>query len=894
MTMSDPSNQPNNPLALGQMLYEAYDATVIATPKGASKARYQRVSFDQHGGAPQEASDLSADADIRDARAATDMHAATQQVFVLTSAGLTRLGSQDGALAQKSWTFDTSSLISIVDYNPESVTDPVLLLAGQNQQGAYLLPFDCTTGTAGSVIPLPTVTGTVVGGLLVRCQLAPRLCIVSLSSSGQLLVNDLGSALLSSGTASGASTTVSVGALVASAAVSYCATSLLATTSDQQLALTYADASGSCQLALLSFDDKGTLTKLASVAPTLSFASPERPTFRLAAGDLLVNGVDQLVIAYSATYGSVMGCAALLLYELTPGAQGAAPSLSLCSTYACANSGQPLASIDLHVAAGMFGAGGQLGVLLLGAGASASQLFEGSASVYSGLVPVDPATKTFPPLTPGTPGVPETLQTLAIIDGNANRFFGFPSDVTGLSVVLGPPTLSQSIGKTQILAIIQAPPYEGAVTQNKPSLTFTQSDNSVVGYNVSSNKMWMFSQDTGVNIGILGQQLGETANKTWGNGFDKIDDNSTSTLVQVTTTITDNDMLVMYGTSYYVWTYPVFRKSKQATPDGTMAVIFPMTASPVQTFMPLNVKTFGYVQQTQNGSILSYLNAKRDGYTGDTDLFSMQNFPVTEDTSGTTVVYDQTKMVSENISKTYMVHNSTNDSAHFSFSQNLFSYIPVSFGLNLGSGSNYSDTDVKTTMLSHTTALSITVSSGAVKDIGYEYQVMPYIYQHATMGCLMVNYDVQLLGQAWAKQFGLPSIMLMAPYASSQDPLLAAFSRSITFADKSDGTVDITVALFNASLKEATNVTCALFSGAPTIANSKLTPPDTTLGTQTVPTMSPTARTTVTLNAKLTAGQQVTVQVYAGGLTFLAKTYWGLYPLSQFPDWSEGTEGWKP
>ena len=70
------------------------------------------------------------------------------------------------------------------------------------------------------------------------------------------------------------------------------------------------------------------------------------------------------------------------------------------------------------------------------------------------------------------------MKTVASISPTADRFFGFPSDVTGLSVVLGTPTLSQAIGAQQLLAIVQAPPFQNddLVCSGKPLLTMCIDD----------------------------------------------------------------------------------------------------------------------------------------------------------------------------------------------------------------------------------------------------------------------------------------------------------------------------------------------------------------------------------------------------------------------------------
>ncbi|MFV5997791.1 hypothetical protein ACNPQM_36775 [Streptomyces sp. NPDC056231] len=897
MTGSQQS-QPQNPLQLGQTLYEVLDVTVIGTPRSAPAARYNRVIYNADGGSPVEPLDLQAQDQIRDVKAATNMHAAVQNVYVLTADKIQIIGSEHGKATSRTW--PVSNLTNIVDLDPQQIQDPHLLLFGQDAQSIFLQSLDCSTGHLSSPLCLPTtVKGSVVGALLARNQLDAH-AIVCTVYNGQLTVNDLGSSVLGANPAMSSVNTISLGVVQNSAVVDITTASLAAGTSDQQVVVTYLDPKGVLNVTVLGWT-KQTLVSVATATPDLSFAPPEGSVFRVAAGDLLGNGVDQLVVGYSATYQSVKGCAALLLFELEEGAHGT-QSLKQLSKYAAANTGsQPLASIDLHLAVGLFGEAlppdqtavsadapaGVLGVLVVGGGATFDQLMKGEASILAGLVPVDAVGKTFPGLN-NSPGLPQHLTDVMTIDYQSG-FFALPSDVTGRSVILGPPTLSQSVGKGQLLAVIQAPPFEsGDVSSSNPTLTFGQSVSKVTGCNVSSNKVWTFSQDTGRSIGISGQTLGQHVSNSYGYGFDQLDDYSTSRLVQSTTTISVDDLIVLYAMSYYVWTYPVYRKAGQDAPDGTMAVIFPMTPEPVQSSIPASDPSLGYIPRSQNGVLLSYVNLQPDGYDESQLLFNLTNMSVTNEPGGSTLNYDQTQMVSENISKSFMVHNSTTDSAHFSISTTLLDYIPIDFGLDLSEGQTYSESDVQTTMLSHTTTMNITVTSGSVKDIGYEYQIAPYIYYHQTMGCLMVSYKVAMPGKLWARYYG-PRVMLQSLYPNSTDPVLQGFSRSISFQDNNDGTVGVKVEVFNNSLKEIQNVACEFYHGAPSVVDSKLTPSGNMVGRQSLETLLPTGRATMSMNMSLQQKDQVVVVVVYGvpapDGTQVREVYWGIYPPSAFADW---------
>lgn len=897
------SQQPPNPLQLGQTLYEVLDTTLIATPFQDSGASYYRVICNADGiaPAPDEITSLGAQDQILDVKAVTDMNASTQKILVLTADSVRIIGSADGQASLTDW--PVPGVARIVDLDPQQAGEPHLLLLGDDSNGAFLQSLDCVSGALAAQLRLPaTVAGSPAGALLVRNQTDAHV-LVCMVQEGTLMVHDLGTSVLGASPAVAGITSLRLGRIQDSAAVGLVTASLITGTADQQVVLAYPDAHGAPQIAVLGWT-AGALVPVAALAPDLTFAPPDATRFRVAAGDLVQAGVDQIVIGYPATYAGVAGCAALLLLEL----DNTVPStpLKLLSRYAVANAGnQPLASIDLHVAAGLFGealpgdqhpsarqraaasgpAAGILGVLLVGGGATFSQVLNGQAAILAGLVTVDPVDKSFPVLGTG-PGVPQLLTTLETIDYASTGFFALPSDVTGQSVILGPPVLSQAEGKGQLLAIIEAPPFESAVSVNAPTLTFGQGETEISGYNVSSNKTWMFSNDTAVSLGISSDTLSRNTSNSYGNGFDQLDDNSTTTLVQTTTTISRDDLIVLYATSYYVWTYPVYRKAVQSTPDGTMAVIFPISPQPQQSVLAASDPSLGYAPRSQNGTLLSYEQLQPDGFDPSLELFGLYSAAVTDDQAGTVLLYDQNKMVTHNITKTFTVHNSTTDSAHFALSTTLLQYVPVNFGLNLTRGQTYSESDVQTTSLSHTVTMSITVTTGSVKDIGYEYVITPYIYQHETLGCLVVTYQVALRGKSWTDYYGqrLPQAMLQALYPNSADKVLAAFSRSISFHDNDDGTVEVSVEIFNNGLTEISNVVCEFYKGGPVLASGKLTPPGEMAGQQTVQTLTGIARTTVSLPMTLAQNDQVTVSVYISlpPVKLSNQIYWAVYPASAF------------
>lgn len=895
------NEQANNPLQLGQTLYEILDLTVIGTPSGAAAAQYNRIVVDASTGAKVvEPLALVQDDKILEVKSATDMHTGTGYVLVLTQTDLRMIGSKAGAATVQTWPL--SGVDRIVGFDPQQILGAHLLLLGHDDSGVYLGSLDCSSGVLSSPLRLPpSIKGTVIGATLVRQQLDAHLVLITVEN-GTLAAHDLGSSALGPTPTSPTVTSVALGAIEPSGELGFTTAHLVAGTSDQQIAISYFTSAGALKIVALGWQQHS-FAALATAAPVL-FAVPEAYVVRIDAGNLHGEDIDQLVVGFRGAYGSVAGCAALLLYELKPAESGGGFELSQLSNYALSRpEDTPFASIDLHLAVGLFGgpaktdlpAGangvqpGALGVIVVGHSSSFAETGAGEAKISACSVTVEAAAKTFPHLG-DKPAVPEQLWSLMTTDYRSSGFRAVASDLTGQSVILGPPKLSQSKGKAQILAVLQAPPFETAVSHTQPTLSWSTSQSDIKGYNVSSNKMWSFSKDVGQTIGIDGETLGRTTARSYGHGFDKVEDNSKTTLMQATETISNENLLILSTMSYEVWTYDVYRKAGQDAPDGSLLVVFPMNVEPIQTIIVASDKSLGYKPTTENGVLLSYVGSVMDGYSQSDQLFRQIAFPVTADVvgGGGTFLFDNSKMVVENIGKSTMVHNTTTDNMHLSFTWNLFDYLPINYGLNVTDGQNYSDSEIATTSLSHTTTLSLTITSGLVTDSGYEYEVTPYIYQHTEMGCLMVAYDVALTGELWSQHNVMPDIRLISLMPTTKNVLLKWFSRSITFAEGNDGMVVVEVELFNNSLNPGTNVVCDFYKGAPTVVQGKdkLAPSGTLVGSRTVETMVGHAREKVNLPMKLTKGDQVVVQVYVSELKgFATQVYWGIYPASAYMGW---------
>ena len=146
------AEQPSNPLQMGQTLYEALDATILATPVGGSHTSYTQVVFASQGGSRGDSAELVLDkhpildGDILDARAALDMHSALRKAFVLTANKLVQIGHTASGAELAGWSLENSGMSCIVGFDPHDISSSTLLLAGRDNQGCRLLAFDCTQG----------------------------------------------------------------------------------------------------------------------------------------------------------------------------------------------------------------------------------------------------------------------------------------------------------------------------------------------------------------------------------------------------------------------------------------------------------------------------------------------------------------------------------------------------------------------------------------------------------------------------------------------------------------------------------------------------------------------------------------------------------------------------
>lgn len=692
----------------------------------------------------------------------------------------------------------------------------MLLVTGTSADGVVVGTFDASSGKITASWTLPgSRPGVLAGSWLVARDFATWL-FVTVRTTGALSTFALDVLSLIGERIPPAAVHLLPDVPVASASgVAGTLGRMLPASAAQQLILAATDPSGEVFVVMQGFD-AGKPAQLYRAVVDTKFAEPRDAHYRLTCADLDNNGQEELVVGYPADYGGMKGAGAFVLLRFDPDKK----KLEATSNYVAEGlAGAPLASMDLRLGSGILGDAVTSGVFVLGAGGDMPHIIKGQVQIFAGIVPVNPVTLRFPPYTEVPATLPAVTQ-VAVTGLKAPGILGSVADLFGLSVTLGQPRFIQRPSRGQLLAILQAPPFDVDHYREKPSLNFSQSESRVKGLSVSSSKDWSMSNDAGLSIGIDSSALNFHAGTSYGRGFSKTEDRSTTTGVQISRTPTQLDRLVTIAVSYSMWEYPIVRRSRGQESGGTMLVIFPASAIPVQETPIAYDAQFGYRASYEPGSLLTYMNADLDGWDetkqGKLLLFTpLVSLEVTNDLPDTNT-YDWSDANQNTIGENYYVATTTSTSANLLKQTSLFSYLPVSFGLQLSSSETYSDAGMQMTSLSRTDALTISVSGGTVKDASLRYTVTPYIYQHAGLGATVVAFKVSNLGPGWRSRYSGPWPMLMLPFRTlSKDPFESIFSRSIGFEEQTDGSVNIVVEVFNQGFTDAEIVNVHAYLGRP-------------------------------------------------------------------------------
>ena len=414
------------------------------------------------------------------------------------------------------------------------------------------------------------------------------------------------------------------------------------------------------------------------------------------------------------------------------------------------------------------------------------------------------------------------------------RFLAFPSDLSGRSLVLGPPKFQMAEKCSQILAYVQAPPFDKGTVNERPTLEISMTKGGETNFSVASDKAYTVSKEQTYNLGVdgLGLELSTSLNSSYGKNFSKLNDASNSTSITVTTNVSDFDQVLLYQMSYNVWRYPVLCNSEKAQggdKPSEVIVVIPRDKVPTQIWKPAT--ELAYRPRSEVGMLRSYVEVPNwpEHYDEKKLMFAKQGLNVNlgrsnahpnVDNNMSNVTLDKNDITNDSDSKNFDVFNTLSNNLTWSSKTGLFESLPINFGLNLETSTTDSLSEIETTSFSIQKTLSVAVTSGSVIHAHHAYSFTPIIYQHGKLGCLMLTWDVTLHGEGWKVgspdedgSVTSPQLCLLRLKTTTENKVLGAFSRSISFKDNLDGTVDIEVEIFNNGATAAEDVSCEFFSG---------------------------------------------------------------------------------
>lgn len=914
------SGQTNsNPLKQNQVIHPVRDISVIAKSHGETHLTLSATETSSTSGMSvldsAKLDNLTEESDILDIFSAYSMQNYMHPVYFLTGTtgqySLNYGHIDSGSLAVNSVSLTSDGVIGIAGIDTTYTDKDVVLLYGVNTSGAYIQSVDMKNSNVLNTTQISGLDGSPVTFTITQNQL--RIHLIALTEkNNNLYIADLGTSLFgNSPKAPSSISATEVGDYSSEYPPVVRSSLLIASSGSESVSIAYIDNNSAYQLTVFGWDTSGAFSNLACSAissetpaegPSPStFSKDAFETIKMDTGDLINAGTDQIFIAVPAVFDNVAGCAALFNFTLESGSQAATGySLSLTSTYVIANSVttgsgksattlmEPFCSNGLEIAVGIFGevtsktGSGTMGVALVGIGSTASQLFKGEASVLSCIISVNPTSGYFPPID-SKPITPLTMTTLQTVSDQITKLVCTPSDLQGQSAVLGSPVMTEGIACEQVLAILHAPPFAKGITSEQ-LLTFGESKNKSTGCSTTTTKTWTWTKDSGENLGIGSLNLSHNLVNTYGHDFSNTDDHTVTKDISYYTNMSKEDVMILYSLSYDIWTYPLYRKAVMANQDGHITVLFPQEASSKKTLTELNSDSFGYVPEFEPGKILSYNNntEQLNGYKEKNLIFTPNSFPVNTNSS-TQATFTISKMNENSKDNGLTLFTNTTDSADFAIHTNLFKYLPISFNMNLSQSHDYNYNKTKSTTVSFTNDISITVQFGQVTEENYDYQVTPYIYQHETLGCMVIDYTVTLTGLGWKNELVGAGLLMRKVYPFYQDgPMISSFTRDIVFTE-SDDNLTVTANVLNASYDSPFSATVAIYEGKPTKdseGNLKV-PSGTALTSKDITKIKPCQTESIsTTLAKPSGKKYFTVEVTStvGGNVI----YWGVYPYSEF------------
>ena len=522
----------------------------------------------------------------------------------------------------------------------------------------------------------------------------------------------------------------------------------------------------------------------------------------IASGDMNLDGVDEVLVSMTACLTDSKkhqhhGSALLLLLKtgnecaLTPACRGAVSGPNL--TYP--------AAWGALVGLGNIGDDGTPAAVVTAVGyASTDAEMSGDTSAWAAIVPISP-TLLFPPDCVDACGTSNTIALAPHQIAPARLALG---DFSGKSVKVGAPQYYPCDIVNNVVAVLNAPPTESGINLGQATLTFTLHDSQTSAMSIGVNKTWSTSQQIGVNVG----QLNASLSATYGEQFSKTEDSSTTLSESFAYSVSKDDLIILSGTHYDVWEYPVYQGGT-SEPQGHLLVVFPNVVTVSTDSYDGAGGNIDYFPDHQVGVLMSYqAESPRDAST-DTMLGSQTSFDV--GSSAITVTVDQTS--SSGTHTQNHVSTSLSLNGGYSFSPTLNFISGTSVGVHEHVSESYGLTSTQSLTYMSSTSVSIYFEA-ITTDATARYRVEPYVYYSTDGGFLVVDYSVTMNDDGyWATKYQGPSADINHPYSSTLgDPHRTT---SLTFVNQSDGSVEITARIGNYSFTTAYQVKVEIFAGYP-------------------------------------------------------------------------------
>ncbi|WP_265645942.1 hypothetical protein [Verminephrobacter aporrectodeae] len=382
-------------------------------------------------------------------------------------------------------------------------------------------------------------------------------------------------------------------------------------------------------------------------------------------------------------------------------------------------------------------------------------------------------------------------------------------DYNGKSLRIGLPEFVDYSSVIQALALLQCIPFERAVLDNSPSLSFTEGSHVVNNSSTTTHSDWSITLSEHASVNLFGGYVSEHLSLTIGKGFSNTEDQAKSVALSFGQTISQTDVILGHSNSFLTWRFPVYIR----TPDFDepvkvvdLPMVFPQSKTPATELVETSSSEIIYAADYEVGSLLSYEGASIPGYDESKLLFPRIELDVTQDSGGATISYAQS--LTDGSSESYTSHLTTSGGISVGYSGAIVQ-AGANFDFNISSG------DTSTTSVTTTTDLNINIHAGSVKDVLYSYHITPLCYYSTIDDLLIVKYKIKLTGLGWKDYFGKPMVKCMALIPMTAKNVFAKLTRSIRYSENTfDKTkTDIDVHLFNNALVKAQNIACEFFVG---------------------------------------------------------------------------------